>query len=222
MPTVDPTFRKNWITGTKNRKKFGLRRAPYGTYDDYDKKFGEVDGERGWIQEGPIQQMPIHGPPNWDQIWYDWNDVGHDYEEPVEPNSPLSADQLNQVYYHANKQGKIEDMRLIRRLGQGNNALLWMVYGMIGEPVQLVCKVMQPPERRRQAKRRMLSKFKIVMTDYATLCRLDHPNILKYYDTITIADRKTRFPFSAVLVFTELCHGDLFHILEIFGSLTWQ
>ena len=33
------------------------------------------------IEEGPIQQMPIHGPPNRDQIWYDWNDVGHDFEE---------------------------------------------------------------------------------------------------------------------------------------------
>ena len=147
MHTVDPTFRKNWITGRKNRQKFGSRRAPYGTYDDYDKKLGEVDGERGWIEEGPIQQMPIHGPPNWDQIWYDWNDVGHDYEEPVEPNSPLSADQLKQVYYYADKHGKIEDMRFIRRLGQGNNASVWMVYGMIGEPVKLACKVLKPPAK---------------------------------------------------------------------------
>ena len=43
MPTVDPTFRRNWITGRKNRQKFGSRRAPYGTYDDYDKKLGEVE-----------------------------------------------------------------------------------------------------------------------------------------------------------------------------------
>ena len=55
MPTVDPNFRRNWITGRKNRQKFGSRRAPYGTYDVYDKKLDEVDGERGWIEEGPIQ-----------------------------------------------------------------------------------------------------------------------------------------------------------------------
>ena len=45
-------------------------------------------------EDEPIQQMPIYGPPNWDQIWYDWNDVGHEYEQPLEPNSRLSADQL--------------------------------------------------------------------------------------------------------------------------------
>ena len=223
MPTVDPTFRRNWITGRKNRQKFGSRRAPYGTYDDYDKKFGEVDGERGWIEEGPIQQMPIHGPPNWDQIWYDWNDVGHDYEEPVEPNNPLSADQLNQVYYYADKHGKIEDMRFIRRLGQGNNASVWMVYGMMGEPVQLACKVLKPPAKNSPlARERMLRIFQIGVAEYTALCRLDHPNIVKYYDVITIADRRTRFPFSAILTFTEFCHGDLFNILDFINVFTWQ
>ena len=223
MPTVDPTFRKNWITGRKNRQKFGSRRAPYGTYDDYDKKLGEVDGERGWIVDGPIQQMPIHGPPNWDQIWYDWNDVGHDYEEPVEPNSPLSADQLKQVYYYADKHGKIEDMRFIRRLGQGNNASVWMVYGLMGEPVKLACKVLKPPAKNSAlAKETMLRIFQIGVGEYTALCRLDHPNIIKYYDVITIADRRTRFPFSAILTFTEFCHGDLFNILDVLNVLTWQ
>ena len=91
--------------------------------------------------------MPILGPPNWDQIWYDWDDFGHDYEEPVEPNSPLPADQLKQVYWYANKHGKVKDVRFIRRLGQGNNASVWMVYGMFGEPVQLACKVLKPPSK---------------------------------------------------------------------------
>ena len=223
MHTVDPTFRRNWITGRKNRQRFGSRRAPYGTYDDYDKKLGEVDGERGYIEEGPIQQMPIHGPPNWNQIWYDWNDVGHVYEEPVEPNSPLSADLLNQVYYHADKHGKIEDMRFIRRLGQGNNASVWMVYGMIGEPVQLACKVLKPPAKNSPlARERMLRIFQIGVAEYTALCRLDHPNIVKYYDVITIADRRTRFPFSAILTFTEFCHGDLFNILDFINVFTWQ
>ena len=77
------------MRGRKNRQKFGSRRAPYGAYDDYDKK---VDGKRGWIEEGPIQQMPIHSQPNWNQIWYDWKDVRHDNEEPVTENGPLSAD----------------------------------------------------------------------------------------------------------------------------------
>ena len=62
-------------------------------------------------EDEPIQQMPIYCPPNWDQIWYDWNDVGHDYEEPLEPNSPLSANQLKQVYWYANKHGKVKDVR---------------------------------------------------------------------------------------------------------------
>ena len=223
MPTIDPNFRRNWISGRKNRQKFGSRRAPYGTYDDYNKKLGEVDGERGRIEEGPIQQMPIHGPPNWDQIWYDWNDVGHDYEEPVEPNSPLPADQLKQVCWYANKHGKVKDVRFIRRLGQGNNASVWMVYGLMGEPVKLACKVFKPPGKNSSlANERMLRIMEVGVGEYTALCRLDHPNIIKYYDVITIADRKTRFPFSAILTFTELCHGDLFTILEVFRTLTWE
>ena len=37
-PIIDPTFRRNWMNGRKNRQKFGSRRAPYGTLDDYDNK----------------------------------------------------------------------------------------------------------------------------------------------------------------------------------------
>ena len=30
------------------------------------------------ISAKTIQAIPIQGPLNWDQIWYDWNDVGLD------------------------------------------------------------------------------------------------------------------------------------------------
>ena len=39
---------------------------------------------------------------------------------------------------------------------------------------------------------------------------------------MTFAHRQTRFPYSAILTFTELCHGDLFNILEMLKKLTWQ
>ena len=87
------------------------------------KKYDEIEAKT-------IQAIPIQGPLNWDQIWYDWNDVGHDYEEPLPPNSPLSADQLEQVYWYANEHGKVKDVRFIERIGQGNNASVWMAYGL--------------------------------------------------------------------------------------------
>ena len=68
----------------------------------------------------------------------------------------------------------------------------------------------------------MLRIFQIGVGEYTALCRLDHPNIVKYYDVITIADRRTRFPFSAILTFTELCYCDLFTILDELSKLTWQ
>ena len=111
----------------------------------------------------------------------------------------------------------------IRRINQGNNASLWMIYGLIEEPLQLACKVLKPPGKNTpQSRERMLRIFQIGVGEYTALCRLEHPNIVKYYDVITIADRRTQFPFSAILTFTELCHGDLFNILDELRTLTWQ
>ena len=96
--------------------------------------------------------------------------------------------------------GKVKDVRFIERIGQGNNASVWMVYGLMGEPVQLACKVLKPPEKDNPlAEERMLRIIGIGVGEYTALCRLDHPNIIKYYDVITIADRQTRYKLGAYL-----------------------
>ena len=202
--------------------KSGQTRAPYGTFKDYERTLKEVDGQTSWVREGPIQPMAIHGPVNWDQVWYYWDDVGHDFEEPLAPNSPLSADQLKQMHWYANKYGRVRDIRFVRPVGQGNNASVWLVNALHGVPVQLACKVLKTPGQDVQDSERMVTRFRVGVAEYTALCKLDHPNIIKYYDVITIPDRQTRFPFSAILTFTELCHGDLCHILDEFDALTWK
>ena len=219
-PTVHPAWRRHWMTGSK--WKSGQTRAPYGTFKDYDRTLKEVDGKTSWVKQGPVRPMPIHGPVNWDQVWYDWKNVGKDYAQPLAPNSPLSADQLKQMHWYANKHGKIRDIEFVRPIGKGNNASVWMVSAVSLGKITLACKLIKPPGLKKQAKKRMLAKAHVAMNEYATLCRLEHANIVKYYDVITISDRNTRYPFSAILVFTELCHGDLLNIFNILGKLSWK
>ena len=48
-----------------------------------------------------------------------------------------------------------------------------------------------------------------MLADMHALRYIKHKNLVKYYDTIAIPDTKTGFPYSTVLVLTELCDGDL-------------
>ena len=80
----------------------------------------ELDEEGEWKNAGGIQAMPIHSPVNWDQIWYDWDDIGRDYEKPLAANMPLSADQLEQMHNYANQHGRVRNIKFIQPVGQGN------------------------------------------------------------------------------------------------------
>ena len=218
VPTVQTSFRRHYMGKYKNWSSEDSP-APYGTFYDYDKELNE-EGE--WTKAGPIQQMPIHGPVNWDQIWYNWDDIGRDYEKPLAANCPLSADQLEQMHEYANKHGRVRNIQFIRPVGQGNNASVWMVEAQFFKPIKLACKVIRPPPQQQQASENMVSRFKMVMDDLSALSRVSHPNIVKYYDVITIADEGTKFPFSAVCIFTEMCHGDVLNILDEMPVLDWS
>ena len=222
-PIIDPTFRRNWMSGRKNRQKFGSRRAPYGTFDDYDKKLGEVDEERVWLEEGPIQQMQIHGPVNWDQIWNEWPDIGTDHsEEPVDPNlCPLSPRQHQNLGRYSYIFGNIQ---FIRRLSHGAYGSVWVVQcyrkHVYGTTDLLACKVIKAIMGAIDpGKMIMLDGMRLLVQDINVCLGLDHENIVRYLDVITIPDETTRFPYSTILILMPLCHGDLFDIVNLIGVL---
>ena len=74
--------------------------------------------------------------------------------------------------------------------------------------------VIRPPPQEQQALENMVSRFKLVMDDLSALSRVSHTNIVRYDDVITRANKETHFPFSAVCILTEMCHGDVLNILN--------
>ena len=56
-----------------------------------------------------------------------------------------------------------------------------------------------------------------MLDDMHALRYIKHKNLVKYYDTISIPDTKTKFPYSTVLVLMELCDGDLDQVIELWG-----
>ena len=103
-----------------------------------------------------------------------------------------------------------------------NNASVWMVNAEFFKPIKLPCKVIKPPPQEQQAIENMVFRFKLDMYDLSALSRLNHPNIVRYYDVITIPDKETHFSFSAVCIFTEMCHGDVLNILDEMPVLDWN
>ena len=65
----------------------------------------------------------------------------------------------------------------------------------------------------------MLEGMKLLVRDINICQGLDHPNIIKYFDVITVPDEKTHFPFSTTFILMQLCQGDLFTGISLLGVL---
>lgn len=80
--------------------------------------------------------------------------------------------------------------------------------------VQMACKIIAFPEVKPKNREELIQEVKYMLMDARSLARLDHPNIVKTYGVIEVADRETGFPFSRVLILMEVCDGHLQDLVD--------
>ena len=221
--TVQQQWKEHWRgMRTGGQMKREVKRAPYGKHVGYEKEWNE-DKQR-FYPIGRAKQMPIYGPPNWDQLWNEWPDIGTDHsQQPANPNlSPLSPRQLESLDRYSYIFGNIQ---FIRALSAGTYGAVWLVQchrrEVYGTWDLLACKVIKAITGGiNPAHMTMLNGMRLLVQDINACMGLDHRNIVRYLDVITIPDETTHFPYSTILILMPLCHGDVFNMLECINLLT--
>ena len=181
-------------------------------------------------QYGTHVGLPIEGPPNWDEIWKEWPDIGTDHKTRFNLTKTLSEKELQIVNRYSYKYKVIE---FISEIQSGAFGSVWSVRckqrmkkkkGEVrrkgGKTKIFACKVIKAITGNIDPKKMtMLEGMKLLVRDINICQGLDHPNIIKYFDVITVPDDKTHFPFSTTFILMQLCQGDLFTAISLFNVL---
>ena len=152
----------------------------------------------------------IHGHADWMPKYSEWKDIGDDYKEDIPSGKALTEDEI----IFCEKYG----ITFEQELGKGAYGRVWLVNtkGMFTDPNDPKKKI----DKKVACKIAMLKTFK---TKERTLSEgvqrmfievdiqksLNHKNIVKCEHFFTIPDRETKFPYTRLLIFMELCDGDL-------------
>ena len=189
------------------------------------KKKSEKMGVRKWRPEmeteqpfpyGSYQNQAIQGPPNWTDIYTDEEHFGTDKSDFDAIEDGLPADELAKLNLTSlKKTGTF--------LGQGSFGVVIEVTAnqksqttgkATYKKLTLACKILNPKPRQSKGGKLfgVRAAAKGIINEMRTVCQLDHPNILKHYGAIEVADRKTGFPYSTILILMEKCNCNLHDI----------
>ena len=188
---VQQQWRERW-RGMRTDRDVGrqVKRAPYGTHLGYPMEWNE-DKQR-FIDKGLAKELPIQGPPNWDQLWSKWTDLGTDHTLPHDPEEsplpPLQMPKVNQL------SDKYEVESWVGRLAFGGFGSVWMIRchrkDVVGAQQEwLACKVIKAVKVNLDGKKTtMIRAIKSMLQDIHICCSLSHSNIIAYLEVITIPD----------------------------------
>ncbi|XP_054162942.1 probable serine/threonine-protein kinase fhkB [Oppia nitens] len=193
---------------------------PFGTGKGFkfEDMYDELDDNDFRRNTGPFQfeyDLPIQGPPNWDQLWPDQSMVGTDYQLANAKGLPLPDQQLRYV------KGQTPDnlwrnIQFVSELGSGGYGSVWEITALKNTArrdgyfkwrnVRLACKVMRFTSG---STSNFLNRVKSMLIDMNRLRHLRHNNIVQFIDIIGIPDSLTGFPYSSILIMMDKCDGDL-------------
>ena len=213
---------------TKRRPVNAL--AVYGTHPDYRWKWvPDVDDpqHRGSWQRMAAgkRPMPVYGPVNWNTLWPDWQSMGDDFIEKGTATHPLSPAQRTALKKSTSdyritlfaKQLNIGSFGSVWRVSCQERQLHGLPGGIPGREFSAACKVIRLKKAWKDDHDDFVVCVNQMLDDMHALRYIKHKNLVKYYDTISIPDTKTKFPYSTVLVLMELCDGDLDQVIELWG-----
>ena len=171
---------------------------------------------------------------NWRNRYKEWKDIGSRYRRVQDSLqtwtdfifkqlAPLPPDELEEFRKHGIEFGKM--------LGQGGYGSVWEVTKtknyqdgtQLPVPKKYACKIMNLYNFQQEGggvifktnpKVSLTHAVDRLMAEASIHRKLLHRNIVKCENVITIADPKTDFPYIRLLLFMELCQGDLRHLLS--------
>ncbi|XP_054167575.1 uncharacterized protein LOC128964944 [Oppia nitens] len=201
---------------------------PFGTGKGFkfEDMYDELDDNDFRRNTGPFQfeyDLPIQGPPNWEQLWPNQSMVGTDCQLANAKGLPLPDKQLR--YVSKEIPGQLwRNIQFVRHLGSGSYGVVWEVSAdkqtgsVKWETVQLACKVMRFNPNKADYKK----KVETMLADMYQLRYLKHDNIVQFVDIIGVPDSQTGFPYSSLLVLMDMCDNDLFEQMKKSGPLLEQ
>ena len=163
---------------------------------------------------------------HWKNRYKEWKDIGSRYRRITDSSptwtdyifgkdlAPLPPDELEEFRKHGIEFG--------RMLGKGGYGSVWEVTitrnSEDGTPLpvreQYACKIMNLYSFKTNRKVSLTHAVDRLKAEASIHQKLLHRNIVKCENVITIADPETDFPYIRLLLFMELCQGDLRHLIS--------
>ena len=157
---------------------------------------------------------------DWRNQYKDWKDIGRRYRTVTDslPTwrdifisrqlAPLPPEELEEFRKHGIEFGKM--------LGQGGYGSVWQVIKTKNEdgtplpvPKQCACKILNLYSFKTNRKVSLTQAVDRLKAEASIHRKLSHRNIVRFENVITICDPETDFPYIRLLIFMELCQGDL-------------
>ena len=157
----------------------------------------------------------VEGPPNWDELWPDWQSIGTDHTRKTSPLN-ISDNRRIMTFLRESKE-EYKDILFVKRMGEGLFGEVWAVSigGQNGTKRRMACKLVRLEQ---SGDTTLKEAVDAMMADMLVLRYLQHKNIIKFIDFVGIPDSQTGFLFSNVLMFMELMDGDLANIMKKMGA----
>ena len=86
--SIDTDVKQQWFEQRSRKTQKKDKRHHFGTHLGYQYKWDE--SRKQFYRTGRARKLPIHGPPNWDQLWPEWDDVGEDFTQKGSETDPLT------------------------------------------------------------------------------------------------------------------------------------
>ena len=167
----------------------------------------------------------LHPPhPKWYEQYRLWPDIGEQYKEQAQTyglfqdEEALPIDELNFCGTHG--------IFFEKKIGTGHFSTVWLVNKInldTGEPTQYACKVLNLRTFGdpggifffdNRARRSLWTAVPLMITEAEVLQVLSHENLMRMHHVFNLHDQITGFPYVRLLLFLDLCDGDLTSFIE--------
>ena len=174
-----------------------------------------VDPQPYTEQHQSEEHLPVQAVADWQSVYSSWEQLGEQYLEDIPQDEPLTAEEKQFALRHG--------IKFEKQLGKGAYGTVWLVLAskLFRDPddpqkyieKRLACKVLSltkfkaPGDDPKVSVKKMLREADLHST-------LNHRNIVKCEHVFHIHDTKTGFPHVRLLMFLELCDGDVKGMLD--------
>lgn len=146
--------------------------------------------------------MPLEGPMNWKSYFPNWESMPRSVYEPIHPNQPLPEAEVEWTRAHG--------IEFVRKIASGGFGTVWLCQCYNADlKGRFACKVLNLMGYRPVSGPNLHTAVENMLRESDEFGNLIHPNVVRFEHVFRIHDQVTGFPHVRVLIFMELCDGDL-------------